>query len=38
LTATKENADTLMQERVIEHYFDDLGAIYAWIWVQFPIC
>jgi MoaA/NifB/PqqE/SkfB family radical SAM enzyme len=37
LTATKENADTLMQERIIEHYFDDLGAIYAWIFHYMPI-
>jgi MoaA/NifB/PqqE/SkfB family radical SAM enzyme len=37
LTATKENADTLMQENVIEHYFEGLGAIYAWIFHYMPI-
>ena len=37
LTATKDNADTLMQESVIEHYFDQLGAIYAWIFHYMPI-
>lgn len=37
MTATKDNAETLMDERVIEHYFDDLGAIYAWMFHYMPI-
>jgi MoaA/NifB/PqqE/SkfB family radical SAM enzyme len=37
LTATRENADTLLSEEIIRRYFDECGAIYAWMFHYMPI-
>jgi len=36
-TATRENADTLLSEEIIRHYFDEQGALYAWMFHYMPI-
>jgi MoaA/NifB/PqqE/SkfB family radical SAM enzyme len=37
MTATRENADTLLSEDIIRHYFDEKGAIYSWMFHYMPI-
>jgi MoaA/NifB/PqqE/SkfB family radical SAM enzyme len=37
LTATKANADTLMSDALIDHYFGELGAILGWVFHYMPI-
>ncbi len=37
MTATRENADVLLSEDVVRHFFDDKGAVLAWIFHYMPI-
>lgn len=37
LTATRENADVLLGDDILRHYFDEKGAIYAWLFHYMPI-
>jgi len=37
MTATRQNADLLLSEEIIKHYFDDQGAVYAWLFHYMPI-
>ncbi len=37
MTATRENADALLSEEIVRHYFDERGAIYAWMFHYMPI-
>lgn len=37
ITAMRNNADTIMSEEFLDHYFDQQGAIYGWIFQYMPI-
>ncbi len=37
MTATRQNADVLLSEEIISHYFDTQGALYAWLFHYMPI-
>ena len=37
LTATRENAEELFADEVIDFYFEKMGALYAWIFHYMPI-
>ncbi len=37
LTATRENADLILKDELIEFYFEEQGALYAWIFQYMPI-
>ncbi len=37
MTATRQNADVLLSEDIISHYFEDRGALYAWLFHYVPI-
>ena len=37
MTATRDNADVLLSEGIISHYFDEKGAVLAWLFHYMPI-
>jgi MoaA/NifB/PqqE/SkfB family radical SAM enzyme len=37
ITATKENADEVLSDRVIDFYFDEMGANFSWLFQYMPI-
>ncbi len=37
MTATRHNADVLLSEDIISHYFEERGALYAWLFHYVPI-
>ena len=37
LTATRDNADTLLSDEVIEFYFEKMGALYGWLFHYMPM-
>jgi MoaA/NifB/PqqE/SkfB family radical SAM enzyme len=37
MTATRQNAAVLLSENIISHYFDERGAVYAWLFQYMPI-
>jgi len=37
LTATRENADEILSDRMVELMFDGMGALYAWVFHYMPI-
>jgi MoaA/NifB/PqqE/SkfB family radical SAM enzyme len=37
MTATRDNVDRLLQDDVLDFCFDEMGAIYAWIFQYMPI-
>ncbi len=37
ITATRENAETVLSDEFIEHYFERMGAVYGWIFQYMPI-
>jgi len=37
ITATKENVEEVLSDKVIDFYFDELGARYAWVFQYMPI-
>jgi MoaA/NifB/PqqE/SkfB family radical SAM enzyme len=37
LTATRENADVLLDDAIVRHYMEEKGAIYAWLFHYMPI-
>ncbi|MDH7511329.1 MAG: radical SAM protein [Clostridiales bacterium] len=37
LTATRDNADEVLSDEVVDFYFDRMGAMYAWIFHYMPI-
>jgi len=37
VTATKENAEIILSDELVDYYFKELGAIYGWIFQYMPI-
>ncbi len=37
MTVTRENADELMQDEIVDHYVEEMGAIYFWWFHYMPI-
>ena len=37
VTATRENAETILSDEFLDHYFNKMGAIYGWIFQYMPI-
>jgi MoaA/NifB/PqqE/SkfB family radical SAM enzyme len=37
MTATRENAETVLSDELIDHYFREEGGIYGWIFQYMPI-
>ena len=37
ITATKKNADWILNDKTFDYYFDELGAIYSWVFQLMPI-
>lgn len=37
ITATRQNAEIVLSDRFLEHFFDEKGAIYGWIFQYMPI-
>ena len=37
ITATNNNADWILNDKTFDYYFDELGAIYAWVFQLMPI-
>ena len=37
VTATRANAETVLEDRFMDYYFDELGAIYGWVFQYMPI-
>ena len=37
MTATRDNAEVLLSEDIISHYFDEKGAVLAWLFHYMPI-
>ncbi len=37
ITATRQNAETVLSDKFLDHFFEDRGAIYGWIFQYMPI-
>jgi len=37
LTATRDNAETILSDEVVDFYFEEMGAMFAWIFHYMPI-
>jgi MoaA/NifB/PqqE/SkfB family radical SAM enzyme len=37
ITATRQNAEVVLSDKFIEHFFDEKGALYGWIFQYMPI-
>jgi len=37
ITATRHNAEEIVSDRFIDHYFNEMGAAYAWVFHYMPI-
>lgn len=37
MTATRDNADTLLSDEVVDFYFDKMGALYGWLFHYMPM-
>jgi MoaA/NifB/PqqE/SkfB family radical SAM enzyme len=37
VTATRKNAEVILNDALLDHYFDELGALFAWVFHYMPI-
>ena len=37
VTATRKNADVILSDGLLDHYFGEMGALYAWVFQYMPI-
>ncbi len=37
VTATRQNAETVLSDEFLDYYFENMGAIYGWIFQYMPI-
>jgi MoaA/NifB/PqqE/SkfB family radical SAM enzyme len=37
ITATRQNAETILSDKILNHFFDEKGAVYSWVFHYMPI-